>query len=221
MFGFIGDLLGLNSGDPAIAAANRNRTSLGKFQDDATGLIDAGSNAASGYLERARDAYGNFTNKAASGSTMLDNALGLNGADGTAAATSAFTAAPGYQYTVDQTNKALGRVNSSLGSYQSGDTIADISANTAGLASQGYNDWLDRLTDYKNYELAGIGGQAGALGDLASLSTGTAGQKVGILDTVTSGLLGANNQQAEGESANKAGLSNLAGKAAGFLTGWF
>jgi hypothetical protein len=99
-----------------------------------------------------------------------------------------------------------------------GSNIIQGGANEA--ADQSYGSWLDRLGGMSSTALSG---QTGALNNLANLATGTASQKLGLAGDVTSGLLGANNQYAQGEEANKAGIaslgSNLIGMA-GKAFGW-
>lgn len=226
-FGFLGDLLGMNGGDPAIDAAGKNRDILRDYKSGALTEINAGADQAGGALGEARDLYGNITARGNNAASLYDNAIGLNGAAGNDAARSAFTESPGYQFQMDQGLQALDRGAAARGSFQSGGTGIDELGYAQGLAGQDFNGWLDRLNGVAGNQALGTAGEAGALGDLASLYTGTAGAKVGVLDNATSGLLGANNQQAEGESANKEGMSNLFGSVAGAVTsfgkgkGWF
>lgn len=221
MLGFLGDLLGLNSGDPAIEAADRNRKLYGDYKKEGYGLVDSGTNAAKGYLGQAQGLYGGISDRGNAAAGLYDNAIGLNGAEGNAAATAAFQSSPGYQFQLDQGLQALDRSAAARGMFQSGGTGIDEMTYAQGLANQDYGNWLDRLNGVAGLQVTGAQGQAGALGDLASLSTGAAGQKLGVLGDYASGLLGANNQQASGESANKAGLSNLFGNVVGTVAGWF
>lgn len=222
--GFIGDLLGLNAGDPAKQAASDQQTAWNRLYTDGMGYINEGTTTAQNYLTDAENLYGDMAARGKKGTTMLDNALGLNGAEGNAAATSAFQTNPGYQFQLDQGLQALGRGNSARGSFQSGGAGIDELKYATGYADQAYDKWLGNLTGYNGVAATGTAGQAGALGDLAGLFTGAAGAKTGLHTNVVNGSVNASNLDAEGESANKAGLSNAFGNAlgiAGKATGWF
>ena len=75
----IGDFLGLNKGKATQQAADANKSVL-------SGLDTTGT----GYLDQALGNSQSLLDLGKSGSTMYANALGLNGADGTAAARSAY-----------------------------------------------------------------------------------------------------------------------------------
>lgn len=216
MLGFVGDLLGLNAGNATVDAANQNKKVIANYDERGQKIIKTGADQAGDFLRRTSNLY----TPLAGATTMQANALGLNGADGNATATGAFQTNPGYDFQRDQGLQALDRRASAAGRFQSGNADIDAMTYATGLADQSYNSWLDRLTGASNTALAG---QTGALNNLANLATGTATQRLGLAGDVSSGLLGVNNQRAEGEEANKAGIANLGSNLigmAGKAMGW-
>jgi hypothetical protein len=216
MFDFLGDLLGLNKGKATKIAANQNTGLIRQYDDRGSNIIQGGANEAGDYLSQVSGLYDPL--KGATG--LYADANGLNGAEGNTRATSAFQTGPGYEFQREQGLNALDRRASAAGRVQSGNADIDAMTYATGLADQSYGSWLDRLGGMSSTALSG---QTGALNNLANLATGTASQKLGLAGDVTSGLLGANNQYAQGEEANKAGIaslgSNLIGMA-GKAFGW-
>lgn len=96
-------------------------------------------------FERAVATLDPYARAGGAASTMYSNSLGLNGADGNAAATSAFQASPGYQWQVDQATDAAARKANSLGMAASGNTLAALTTLGQNLANQEYSGWQDRL----------------------------------------------------------------------------
>jgi len=223
MLGWLGDLLGLNSGDPAISAGWENKTTLGGYDTRGNAIIDAGAAQAGGHLQQVTDMYSPLAKLATGAGNLYGDALGINGADGSARAKSAFTTNPGYDFARDEGLKAVERRRSAGGSWDSGGTDIDTMTYATGLADQSYGSWLDRLANPGSIISGAIPGMAGALNNQGNLATGTATQKLGVTSDVVNGFLGATNQMAEGESANKAGVAGLgknlmsmAGKAMGW-----
>lgn len=213
MFDFLGDLLGLNKGKATKAAADKNTGIINGYDAQGNAIIDAGSQKAGGYLGQAAGLYDPIK-----GSTGLyADALGLNGAEGAGRANEAFTTSPGYGFTLDQGLQALDRRRAASGSFQSGGADIDTMTYATGLAGQEHGNWLDRLGGLSNTALAG---QTGALNNLANLATGTASQKLGLAGEVASGHMGANNQYAQGEEANKAGIAGFGSNLAKLAFGW-
>jgi len=125
-----------------------------------------------------------YASQGAAANTMLGNSLGLNGAGGNAAATSAFQASPGYQWQVDQATDAAARKQNALGMGYSGNTLAALTQLGQQYANQEYGSWQDRLTGQagQGFQAAGqqAGIQNGAGQSLASLGQ-TYGQNQGSL----------------------------------------
>lgn len=223
MFDFLGDLLGLNKGKATKAAAGQNQDIISGYDAQGNAIIDQGSNAAGGYLQQATDMYSPLAKLATGTAGLYGDALGVNGADGSARAKDAFTTGPGYDFAMDQGLQAVGRRRSAGGSWDSGNTDIDTLGFASGLANQEYGSWLDRLANPGSVISSAIPGMTGALNNQANLATGTASQRLGLTGEVASGRMGANNQFAQGEEANKAGIaslgSNLLGMA-GKAFGW-
>lgn len=229
MLGFLGDLLGLNAGNATKDAAVSNRKLIQDYDVRGNKLIDQGSTKAGGYLQDVTDLYSPLAELATGTAGLYGDALGVNGAAGSARARDAFTTNPGYEFQRDQGIQALDRSASARGSFQSGGAMADVLDYSQGLADQSYGSWLDRLANPGSIISGGIPGMAGGLNNQANLATGTASQKLGLLGDTTSARMGSVNQYAEGEEANKAGIASLgsnlmglAGKAfgSGKAFGW-
>jgi hypothetical protein len=204
-------------------------------QDSATGAINTGLNQSTGAITTGRDAglaalgtglnqstqavtdarnaalvgLNPYTRAGERGSSMLQNALGLKGAEGNAAAVNAYQTAPGYEWQMDQGMQALQRLNASRGRLDSGNTMIDAMTYSQGLADQDYGTWLDRLTGQQSLgynaatQKAGI--YTGAGNSLANLYTGY-GQNAADINT--------------GASSNLANLYSGAGSSlAGIYTG--
>jgi hypothetical protein len=119
---------------------------LGAQQQLGTGLATANSSVTP------------FYNAGLGANSMLQNALGLNGAAGNTAATNAFHTQPGYQWALGQganlvTNNAA--ANGLLNSTQFANSLTGYGQ---GMANQQYNNWEDRLTSMSN-----AGQQAGGM----------------------------------------------------------
>lgn len=225
--GLLGGLGGLFGGDATKSAAKSNKKALDKLLNEGTSYIDTGSNEAKGYLGDVNDLWKNFTDQTGglSGLSMLGNALGLNGAEGNAAATGAFQTSPGYDFQLNQGLDALERRAAAQGRLTSGQTGLDTINYAQGLANSEYQNWLNNLSGYGNTQAGlyttGTTGQAGSLSDLASLATNTAGQKVDLLGSYTNGIMGANNQKAQGTQQQlQGGLGGL-GSALGSIFGGY
>lgn len=231
MFGsLLGGLLGgvgsLFGGSATKKAAGLNKRELDKYLNQGTSYIDAGADTASGYLTDVGDLWSNLAQESGglSGLNLYGDALGVNGADGRSRATNAFQSSPGYEFQLGQGLDALERRASAQGRLSSGQTGLDTINYATGLANQDYNNWLSNLSGYgqqqSNIYTGATTGQAGSLSDLASLATGTAGQKVSLLGDVTSGRMGANNQTAAGTQQQLSGLGGF-GQALGSIFGGY
>jgi len=200
------------TGDSAKDAAAKNNALYSQYRTDATnqlqgaqtaGLNDltAGLASAGGAFDTGRadigggiDAYGRaveaFTplsdlgGKYGAGTNLYMDALGINGAEGTARGQNAFTTSPGYNFMVDEaTNKA----QRSISRFQpGGNEAAEIGRLASGYAGQEWNNWLTRLGGFAPLELqatgqaatgqaAGYAGQAGQYGKLADIESARAG----------------------------------------------
>jgi hypothetical protein len=94
----------------------------------------------------------------AGGVTALNNALGVNGPAGNAAATAAFTNNPGYQFAKQQGIDAIDANAAKTGQLASGNTNLDIDKFTTGLAGQTYQNYVQNLMPYLGYSTSSAGG---------------------------------------------------------------
>lgn len=242
------------TGKPAKDAAAQNAALFQGYGTQATGALQgaqaageraltAGTTAAGGALDTARSdvgggigAYGNAIEaysplgalgaKYGTGTNLYMNALGINGAGGTAAARDAFTTSPGYEFARDEGIKQAQR---SINRFApGGNEAAEISRLATGYANQEYNNWLTRLGAMAPLELqatgeaargraAGYTGQAGEYGKLAdiegtragmftndaaarvALGRGTASDIANVQANVASGTAGSNTSAANAE----------------------
>lgn len=218
--GLLKGLGAIFGGNEERKAAQRNDQMITGFSNQGNGIIDAGDADARGYLTQALNSYSPLAALGTQSGQLYGDALGLNGAGGSARARSAFETSPGYQFELDQGLNALERRASSQGRVQSGETGLDTLQFAQGLASKDWNGWLDRLAN-PGILSTGLQGQTATLGSLADLATGTAGTKLNLAAEILNGRMGANNQKASGTSkmiqGGLGGLSNAAGSLAG---GW-
>jgi hypothetical protein len=197
----IGDALGLNKGKATSKAAKQNM-----------GIIDALNPVGQGYLQQATDNSQSYLDQTQKGASLYSDALGINGADGTARASSAFTSAPGYDYTLNQGLDAVMRKASAMGRVGSGNTSADLVSYATNEANKNYGSWLDRLGGY----FSNLGGATSGVNQALGAQTDWAG-------SIASAKMGANNQNAAGKEANQgwgtdllSTIASVGGKAFGY-----
>ena len=165
-------------------AYNTGTGALTQGYNTGTGALTQGYNTGAGDLQGAIAAYGplaalgqQYSNQAqpyygqnAAANTMVQNALGLNGAAGNQAATSAFQTDPGYQFQLNQTLDALQRQRAMSGMGASGNAGMDAMNYASGLSNQQYQQWLNNL----NTSGTNTGSMANTLAQMGLSGTGTA-----------------------------------------------
>lgn len=213
--GFLSKILGLDAGKATMDAAGKNKALITGFRTAGNNIINTGEKKSAGALNRAISGYQPYVDAGADATGMYSDALGLNGADGNAAATDAFRTGPGYTFAFDQGTNAALRGASAAGMLNSGNTLTELAKFGQGLADQEYGSWLDRLSGLSSQGLTATSGQAGALGSLADLYQGTADDRLGLESTVAQGRIGMNNQRAQGKEANAAAWGGLGGNLIG------
>lgn len=221
--GFLDTIFG---GGAEKEAAAKNRALYNDYQSQGSGYLSGGYDTARGDLNSALGSYAPLSalgGKYGGASSMLLNALGVNGASGNAAAQSAFTNNPGYQSGVDAGLDAINRRRAASGMLASGNADQDAQTFGQNLQNQQYNTWLSSLGSFVNPELAATSGaatgQAGVYGGLGTLATNNAQNQVGLLGNTTTGLASANNLQAQGEAAGAKNLLGLGTSLLGLGTG--
>ncbi|MES4992110.1 hypothetical protein ABVB70_17350 [Agrobacterium radiobacter] len=195
-----------------MQASDQNKDALFALRATGNKIIADGENKSRGALDQAIGAYQPWADSGTAANTMYGNAIGLNGADGNAAATGAFQAGPGYQFALDQGTQAALRGASASGMLNSGNTLTALSQYGQGLANQEYGSWLDRLSGVSGQGLQAASGQAGQYGNIANLYQNSANNQLSLESGVTQGLQGANNQWATGMEANNTARGGFLGK---------
>lgn len=209
MASFLTGMLGLDSGKAISKAAGQNVGYLAGLIRRGSNYINTGEQKSGDYLTQAAGQFQPWQQTGTQANTMVGNALGLNGADGNAAATSAFQTSPGYDFNLNQQLQAAERGASAGGMLASGNLLTALQDRASGVANQEYGGWLDRLIGQSSQGLQAAGGTASGLTNLAGLYQDTNNQRLGLDASVTQGLMGATNQNAAGQEAQSAGLANL------------
>src|SRR6185295_11520820 len=110
------------------------------------------------------------------------DATGVNGAEGRARATDAFTAAPGYQYALDQGIDAINRRANKAGMLASGNADRDAIGYATNLANQNYQQWLQNLSPYNNLSLSATQGAATGNADVGKALSGLDQSEAGLVN---------------------------------------
>lgn len=116
---------------------------------------------------------------AGAGQTMLGNALGVNGAQGSADALTAFqNSNPGYGFQMQQGQNAVLANQAKTGQLASGNTNLDLLQFGQGLANSTYGNWVSQLQPYlgaANSAAGGIGTLNAGLGTALNQNSNTLG----------------------------------------------
>lgn len=188
---------------------------------DAYGAIDTGVSNANADYASALGGYSGLSDTFNKGSTMYANALGLNGAEGNAAATGAYTTGPGYQFAVDQALQAVERRAGAQGRLGSGQTGLDTVNAAYGIANQDYGAWLDRLGGYDNKALGTADSKANIYGNMANTDYNAGTAKAGYGWNAATGQAGAEADFQKGKDATGANIIGAALGGAKTLAGMF
>jgi hypothetical protein len=194
----------------AIWAANE----LSKGRDASLSELAQGFERARAGADTAASVLAPLTARASRAGAMLDGALGLNGAEGRAAAEDAFRASSGYRFALDQSLQALARKHAAAGTLRSGNAEADTIAFAQGLADQGYGDWLGRLAGLDARGLDVARAQAGAAMDLGRLGYQYGADRAGTVRDATKAVTAAG---VEGFRAGDQAAANRLGALMGGL----
>jgi hypothetical protein len=203
-------------------AAAGNQLALQLYGDQTKNALNTAYGTGTDAFKTAIGAYAPLSSLATQygqATPMMLNALGLNGPQGTQAATSAFNAGPGYQWQFGQGMDALNRRRAAGGMLNTGNADIDAINYGQGQANQSFNNWLTNLRGVSDTG-ANIAGTAA--GGIASGATGLAnlaqnyGQNIaGVNSNVASGVIGDNNSIAQGEAT---GAKNLLTAGLGLAT---
>lgn len=185
----------------SASAANAANAGIQEGWGKAKKFVGEGVDTYNNFATQAGAKFDPFLKTGTAANTMYGNALGLNGAEGNAAATGAFQAGPGYQFQMDQGLQALDRGAASRGMLSSGNLIQAEQKYGSDLANQEYQNWLKNL-------MAGSTSGQQAAGSQAAILTGQ-GDK-GYDAGKTLGTLGYQSSVAEGNNLAGAELAKTA-----------
>lgn len=214
---------GANAAQGALSTGYGTATgAVGSGADAALSDLNAGTTGAMGKLGDAGNAYDSLSalgSKYGAGTDLYLNSLGVNGAAGNQAATAAFQAGPGYDFTMNQGIDALSRKANATGQLVGGNADRDAMTYASGLANQTYGAWQSNLAGLVNPELQATSGaatgNAGVATNEANLLN-TSGQNKAQIESGRGSMLA---DLATQYGTNTAGLdTSTAGSLAGLTT---
>lgn len=212
------------TGDPAKKAAADNTAAYNAYGNAALGDLNTGLAGQKTAVQGAVDAWKPVSalgTKYGAGSDLYSDSLGINGADGNARATDAFTASPGYQWSTDQALDGVMRNQNRLGGL-GGNAIDAVTRLGSNLANQEYSNWQTKLGGFMPAEASAVtsaaGGVAAGRGAEAGMYANDAMNRANVRGTVTSGIANSNtasaNAEMQGSSNFWGGLLGLGGNVA-------
>lgn len=186
--------LGGNVGTPGLFGSSSNLANAGTLLGDLNSYFSQNKIAdqqKQGFAQ-AQSYLSPFYNTGTGANTQLANLLGTNGAAAGQSATDALLNDPGYQFRLQQGQKALDQNLAAQGLTGSGAAIKGTSDYNQGAASQEYQQAIANLTNQSNQGL-----QAGAaLGNYANLSgqanAAATGQQNNVINQGLGSLFGSN-----------------------------
>ncbi|KQP99724.1 hypothetical protein ASF59_09960 [Methylobacterium sp. Leaf121] len=214
------------SGKAGRQAAIWGAQQLQQGETEAKDALDQGLGFAKEQYGKASGLFGNLADEYRGGAKLYQDALGVNGADASTAARSAYTTGAGYTFNMDQGLQALARARAVNGTLASGNADTDAMKFASGLASQDFNNWLSNLSNLDTKRYGAVSGQAGAETGLGNVGFQTGVAKAGISTDTAKGLaqvgqqgLMAGQQAAENRFGALMGGANLLAKGVGALSG--
>ena len=212
MAGFFDTLFG---GGAEREAADKNRALTTQYGTDAQNYLKTGYDTGTTAINQGVGAYSPLATlgqKYGGATDMYLNALGLNGAQGSQAASSAFTNNPGYTGAVNAGLDIINRRRASQSMDASGNADQDAQTFGQNLQNTQYNNWLTNLAGAGQTGVNATGtaaaGQAGQYDALANLAQQNAQSQTGVIGNQLSSNVNSNNLEAAGQAA---GAKNLLG----------
>jgi len=196
-------------------AAQKDVAAANQYSTQAFPVLKTGYDTGTAAINQAIGGYAPLTEMGKTYGAVaptIAGALGVGSPDQVAAARSAYTASPEYQFSLDQAQQAAERAAAAGGMTRSGNLVDAEQKNAVGYASQDYGNWLKNLlangtVGIQASQLGAAGAGAG-YGDLAKLASDYAQNQANVYGNVEGATIGANNLQAAGEAA---GAKNLLG----------
>lgn len=199
-------LFDIFSNKNAQDAANAQTQGYQQGYNQLSNLFSQGANSLNqNYAAGLAPVQQNY-NTSQQGMTALGNALGLNGAQGNAAAVQAFQNNPGYQFQLDQGNQNILRNQAATGQLNSGGTNLDLLKYGQGLANQGWNQYIQNLQPYMGLAQNSAGQ---ALQGYGNLGNQLAGLYQGQGNAAYGSQVGQANAQANADLANNQASQNM------------
>jgi hypothetical protein len=194
----------------------------GNYGNARSDLYDAAAQT-QGLLGNITDSYARLVDQSAGAPTRYLNATGANGAAGSLQAQQDFVAAPGYQYALDQSLGSVQRSAAARGGLAGGNATSDILNTANGLASQGYQQYVNNLQNSAGLYTQGLQGQAQGLTAQANASQNYGSALSGIDTRQGDQLAGISTGLGNALASNYQGLGNALNSndtaAAGLYTG--
>lgn len=126
---------------------NQNYGIYNNGYNSAVNAINSGFNAAQPYYQNAQAHFNPYQAVGNQATSAYQDAMGFNGAEGSARANAAFRTAPGYQFALDQGLGAVERSAAARGMGTSGNTMVDLTKYATGFADQTYNTYMGNLSN--------------------------------------------------------------------------
>ncbi|MDR7037402.1 hypothetical protein J2X36_002149 [Methylobacterium sp. BE186] len=138
-------------------------TALGQGYDRARSDLGSQYGQTQGFLGQLQGLYAPMVQGGGNAYNAYLDATGANGAEGSARATSAFRAGPGYEFQQQQGLDTIQRLAASRGNLAGGNTTADLLKFSQGLADQSFQQYTSNLGNAANSYATGIAGQAAGI----------------------------------------------------------
>lgn len=119
---------------------------------------------------------------------------------------------PGFQFRQSEGEKALMRAQKARGNFLSGAAFKDAARFNQGLASEEFNNFINRLFTLSQQGQGAAGGQAQLFSNQAGLNSDLTG-------TIAGNMVGAGQARADGIASGNAALTQGIGGAIGVLAG--
>src|SRR6516164_7835692 len=188
MASFLSDLF---SGGAEKEAAQKDIAAAQGYQSQALPALQTGYQTGTTALNQAIGAYNPLAQLGAQYSSVaptLTGALGVGTPDQIAAAKSAFTADPGYQFALNQAQQAATRGAAAGGMTASGNLLDALQKNAVGYANQDYQNWIKNLQTTGQMGIGateeGAAGPAQGYGGLANLASQYAQNQANVFGNV-------------------------------------
>lgn len=150
---------------------NQNTDIFNSGYANANNALQGAYNTSNNWLNNSRNYYSPYADMGNQAVNAYQDAMGFNGADGSARANAAFRATPGYQFALDQGLDAVNRSAATRGMASSGNTAVELAKYASGFADQTYGNYMNRLQNGMQQGFGAAQGLAGIDQGLANNAT--------------------------------------------------